>query len=807
MQFIAHIRKSDFENQTVSTHLSECKLLAESFGEKIGLKHLAGLASLLHDMGKYSQEFQNYLNLAVYEPENAPARGSVNHSNAGGMLLFERYHKGSNSVFQKLVAEIAGNAILSHHASLQDFINEKLESPFLKRVDQEPPHNFSETKLHFFKEVISEKDLDDYVQKASEELQSFIAKVDKKEVSRTLYFVTRFIFSTLIDADRTNTRRFEENVIEKDQEIKPLFTEYLSKLEHVLQNYKENASKTTVNELRQRMSDEAAAHADLPSGISTLSIPTGGGKTLASLRYALNHALKYNKRSIIYVVPFTTIIEQNAEEVSRIVDDWQNVIQHHSNVVDPDVNDEYQEGTHSNLEKIKLARDNWDAPVIFTTMVQFLETFYGHGSRASRRLHNLCESVIIFDEVQKVPTNSIALFTQAINFLADCGQSSIILCTATQPALTHIENNLKLDLKREIVPELPLVEKAFKRTQLIDTTGHGKFTTESLVGVVLEKQSAEQNVLVILNTKSVVKKLYSSLREKDPSLTIFHLSTTMCAAHRKEIIEDIRNSLKNNKPFVCVTTQLIEAGVDVDFNCVIRSLAGLDSIAQAAGRCNRHGLNTMKSVYLIDHSEEVVNKLDDIARGKEITSRLLKSFSKDPTLFRDDILSNEAMNRYFKEFYQVQQIKLNYPLTDLNTTMTELLFSHPESHPFVQRLTNQHHKSLSTFCSASFNTASKKYKVIQDFSKSVVVPHNKEGKELIADLSGSRPIESLSGFFKRAQHYSVDVFDWELRKLQEKGLLVSFLDGMILAVTENAYNQEFGIDLEGESSKLGEFMF
>ncbi len=400
----------------------------------------------------------------------------------------------------------------------------------------------------------------------------------------------------------------------------------------------EEEAQSPINRLRREMSNRCEQYAENPSGIYSLSIPTGGGKTLASLRYALRHALEYGKKRIVYVVPYTTIIEQNAEEVRKILSDEENVLEHHSNVIDDaDDDDENQDGTMSLQQKWKLARDNWDAPIIFTTMVQFLNAFYAKGGRNIRRLHNLSESVIIFDEVQKVPVRCVSLFNHALNFLHDFGQSSLILCTATQPALDFVEHKLEIKSNAEIIERLDDVIEAFKRVEIVDRATQEVFDTEKLADFVIDKLDEVQSVLVVLNTKTVVKKLYRRL--ESCGVPFYHLSTSMCPAHRKHILEEVKRHLDKEEKVVCVSTQLIEAGVDISFDCVVRSLAGLDSIAQAAGRCNRHGRSVIRQVYVIDHAEESLTHLPEIKKGKEISRKIFIDLRKNPNSHGGHILS------------------------------------------------------------------------------------------------------------------------------------------------------------------------
>ncbi|MBR2077972.1 MAG: CRISPR-associated endonuclease Cas3'', partial [Exiguobacterium sp.] len=390
MDYIAHVRSSDRAIQTVKEHLLDAQELAEKWGSSLRISKVCGLAALLHDLGKYSDAFQDYIRRATAGEK--VTRGEVDHATAGGRLLFDML-KGT-SVTKQLLAEIVSNAIISHHGNLHDYVSGE-ESPFLKRVEMKTLEEYELCKYRFFDEVMSESDLNRYVESAHLEMLEYFKRIGQNTSVST--FLTKFIFSVLLDADRTNTRQFETN--QPEYTLMSDFTVYMKRLEDYISHLGKKTSATPINLLRQQMSNQCREHAKQPSGIYTLSIPTGGGKTMASLRYALYHSILYNKQRIIYVVPFTTIIEQNAQ-VTRDVLNTQEVVEHHSNVTRSDnVSDD-----EINLQaKLNLAKDNWDAPIIFTTMVQYLNTFYAKGNRNTRRMHHLSDAVIIFDEVQKVP--------------------------------------------------------------------------------------------------------------------------------------------------------------------------------------------------------------------------------------------------------------------------------------------------------------------------------------------------------------------------------------------------------------------
>lgn len=804
MEYIAHIRQEDSERQTVATHLSEVKALAESYGRKIGVTHIAGLAGLLHDFGKYTDEFRDYLLEAVRNPEHPPKRGSVDHSTAGGKLLFDLLHNPKDP-YRTLLGEVVGNAIISHHSYLQDFIDSNLELNYLKRVRDKVKglEEYELTKLRFYEEVMSEETLNHYIEKALEELRDYLDV--SESIARQSMFLSKFIFSTLIDADRTNSREFEENKYsDVSQSHKQLLLDYYDKLMVKVNGFKEQGdAENSINILRSKMSDQCEEFAEKPSGIYTLSIPTGGGKTLASLRYALKHAQIYDKKRIIYIVPYTTIIEQNADEVRKILGDNENILEHHSNVVNDELDDnEKDDGRMARYEKLKLAKDNWDAPIIFTTMVQYLETFYGYGGRNIRRLHNLADSILIFDEVQKVPTNCISLFNHTLNFLKEDAKSSILLCTATQPALDFVSEKLNIGEHAEIVDNIDDVVEKFKRVDIIDRVTDERFDEGKLVGFIEDKLEEVNNLLIILNTKKVVKDLYEALKEKYSEGTVFHLSTSMCPNHRTDILDQVKEKLENKEPVICVSTQLIEAGVDVSFECVIRSLAGLDSIAQAAGRCNRHGKDEMRPVYVVNYEEENLKFLKEIVLGQNITRKMLKDLRVDESAHGGSILSMPAMNYYFKYFYTEREVDLDYPIKGMNHTMIELLMAEGRKNSLATAYKSTVDKSIPQMLNNSYQTAARNFEVIDSPTTSIIVPYGDgkgEGKDLIATLNGAATIEDLSKIFQKAQRFSISVYSYQLDLLNNSGSLTTLFDDQVYALVDGAYDKEYGLNIEGDS--------
>jgi len=804
---IAHIRSTDHSIQTVQNHLIEVKQISEKIGLKINVQHLTGLAGMMHDVGKYNPAFTDYIKRAVLEGDTTQLN-KIDHSTAGAKILYDRYHKTKISPYYSLMAEIVGNAVMSHHSYLRDYLSPNLEQKFMGRVEKKLDA-YELIQQAFTEEIMSYTELDAYVDKAVQELKNYVQS-SGEALAQKMFFLTKYIFSALIDADRTNTRDFESGVVQREvSDLNFRFERYYKLLMLELQRKNEFVkSSEVIHKWRNKLSENCEEWATKPSDIYTLSMPTGSGKTLASLRFALKHSVTYDKKRIIYILPYTTIIEQNAQEVRNIIDDELGVLEHHSNVVRDEENDnsneEYKEGQVDAAEKLKLAQENWDAPIIFTTMVQFLNVFYAKSNRYTRRLHQLTDAVVIFDEVQKVPTHCITLFNQALNFMKSHCKSTILLCTATQPALDYVDKGLHVSSESEVIRNLSEVNEVFKRVRLHDLATKETLNTESLHDLITEKLDQASQILVILNTKTVVKRLYQQLIQTYKTLNdvhIFHLSTSMCAEHRKEKLEEMKSKLVVKKKVICISTPLIEAGVDISFPVVIRSLAGLDSIAQTAGRCNRHGDDIQGNVYLIKHSEEKLDKLVEVKTGGEITYQLLVDITRDPLLFGGDVLSNKAMRFYFERFYSIFQNKLNYLIPKLSTglTMSNLLFANRGDSILKKEYEKKTGINLSTALANSYQTAAENFEVIEQMAYTVLVHYDKS-ESFIAELMGENSIEQYKILLKKIQPYCVQLFKHEILSLEKNDGIYTDLSKSIFILREGFYSEEYGVDLEGNQN-------
>lgn len=785
MDYIAHIRESDQKIQSVTEHLCEVAELCYSYGEDIGASHMAYLAGILHDAGKFTEEFKEYILTAVENPDNPPKKGSVDHSTAGGRILYEYFHTKESGEKDRILAEVIGNAILSHHSGLQDFVSPSLESAYLRRIiDKELP-SYPTVVENLFNRTLPLEILKTYMVNAQEELTRILERNHpphaKRKPHTSLTLLMKYIFSCLIDADRTNTRQFEENELNTSRtDHSILFTHYYNRLINHINTLNTTHTISPINQLRNNMSEACDQFAERPSGVYTLSIPTGGGKTLASLRYALKHAREFGKKRVIYIIPYTSIIEQNAREVREILNAHEELLEHHSNILTETTEDPYVYG-----KKIRLAKDNWDAPIVFTTMVQYLNAFYDKGTRNVRRLHNLSNAVLIFDEVQSVPIKCVSLFNESINFLKNVGNSSILLCTATQPALDYMDKGID-SIDGEIVADLSKTTESFKRVEIMDYQDSEGWSTDQLTSFTLDQLEKVNNMLIILNTKTAVRNLYKRLKE-ETEIPIFHLSTSMCARHRQAKLDEVKEHLAKGEKVVCLSTQLIEAGVDISFECVTRSMAGLDSVAQAAGRCNRHGERELGNVYIINHKEESLSRLPSIKIGAEIASRIFKD-KRDGRIAKE-VLSPDIMSLYFKNYYHQLEKELSYPVPVLQTNLYNLLGG---SDKLRTDYAKKYGKALPLMTHTSPGTAAEYFQVIDQQSTTVLVPYL-EGKEIIAELNEVQSAAEIGDLFKRAQNFTINVFEHELRELDRSGDLISILDGKALVLRESSYDREYGL--------------
>lgn len=793
MNYYAHIdynQRIHERKQLLKVHLNNVKEISEMEGQKFGLSYIAGLASVLHDVGKYTLEFQNY----ILGKSNV-VRGEIDHATAGAALL-ERWFGTEKDTISSITREIIQNVIMSHHGGLKDVVVNDEVLPFNKRLNKTIEH-LDEIEESFLEEVMTFKDIEMYFKNAKNEVGRFLLRSLNGELKHVntpskewrsqrmrVYTVllTKTIFSLLIDADRTDAGLFSEQKAYQPVSFQKKFAQYQERLEkqitYLQEKSKENfisQKNLEINRLRERMSKDCFDAATKGTGIYQLSIPTGGGKTLASLRYALQHAKLQGKEHIVYVIPYTSIIEQNAEEIKNILQAHNEILEHHSNYVD--------ENIKGQPFFRKMQMDNWDAPIIFTTMVQYLDVFYNNKGRNIRRLHRLLNSVVIFDEVQAIPPKTLHMFNETLNFIKYGVGSTALLCTATQPALKYMQKNV-VGIDGELISltesELSVFERVCVKVEM-----ETPWTTSVITRCIETEIKAGKSVLSIFNTKATADAAYTLLNEGDMKAHIYYLTTNMCASHRLDVINKMKKNLANGEPVVCLSTSLIEAGVNVSFHTVMRAISGLDSIMQAAGRCNRHGELEMGNFIIYNHADDCLDYSFEQKSAQMEAMRICYLLKNKSSL----LFSKQILKTYFRAYYQrLTDNFLNYPC-NTNQTLYQLLYSSNQS-----IVSNGIH--IPQTLRGSHDTVGKHFKPIDESTIAVLVPY-KEGTafiQMIEDSFDSQK-ELPPSFYRNVQRYTVSIFENQFKNLFKSGEIKGIeIDGAIFYVASlNIYDDLKGI--------------
>ena len=813
---IAHVRKLDGLQQLLIDHLLETSTISGQFTAKLNLGFVGELLGLMHDFGKYSQKFQNYIrrvnNVGFnFDQDDEDSFKGGDHSTAGAQWVYRELRKfGAAQGIGELFGQMLGLCIASHHGEgLIDCLDGEGNPKWIERFNKtnelthlaECERNANEAVQQKAKELVGENLIRSLLNAVKPILSDQATNNKIKEFY--LGCLTRFLFSCLIDADRINSSDFEREAQKEIRRLteKPDWQLAIDKLEAKLAGFE---NRYPIDEIRRRISDDCLKRAVDSLGIYTLTVPTGGGKTLASLRYALHHAQKHNLDRIIYIIPYTSIIDQNAQAVREILgEDW--VLEHHSNL-EPE-KQSWQD---------KLLSENWDKPIVFTTMVQFLDAWFGGGTRGARHIHPMTNAVLIFDEIQTLPVKCVHLFCNVLNWLTAFGKSTAVLCTATQPLLGESGSQnfpeekresiaarglLKLPAHAEIMGTDEQREELYKKLSRVEIRFNekaGGWNVKEAGAFLLEQFQTTPSCLFIVNTKKWAQELYQYCKGQNvPLEALFHLSTNQCAAHRKAIFDTIKGRLKNKQPVICISTQLIEAGVDISMACVIRALGGLDSIAQAAGRCNRHGEKKGKGqVWVLNLQEQDFTRiLPDIQAGKTHAERVFRDFAGQ------DILQPEAMKRYFEYYFYQRSDEMLYSVKNSATGSLLDWLSDNKNNPGGNININNRRTGKIQLLMQSFKSAGRAFQAIDAPTHAVIVPYG-EGAELIAKLCGEWDPKEMYDAKKKAQRYSVNVFPNVWGKLQKENALYETIEGSgIYYLNERYYNDEFGLSLD-ETSEM-----
>lgn len=739
MRFIARRNCADQEQDLVD-HLTEVgkKILGLVDNDVYG--EIAGMA---HDIGKYSVAFQNHVRSD--SDENKP-----DHSSAGAQwilsLLCDRAEQtgdGEIKRLAKLIAHMISHCIAGHHSGLLDgssigegtSLKHRLTKTLESYVNNIPMKISDKVDL-LIRSLLSEESLDYVCRWINSD-----GNISGRD-AYSLQFAIRMLFSAVVDADRLDS----EQAGNPDQwairmsakrDTLPIL---LKKLEDHLESL---PSDGTVNKVRKQVSEQCKYAAFNKPGFFDLTVPTGGGKTFASLRFALRHAIKNKMHRVLYIMPYTTIIDQNAEEFRKVLDPdnrSSNVLEHHSNM-------EPKKETPAT----ELLADNWESPVVVTTSIQFFESLYAAKPSRCRRLHAIRRSVIILDEAQTVPVCYLKAVTWALEELVTNYNCSVVFCTATQPLLDSkrldadaLDNHrIGITNIHHIVTDPQKYFLALSRVLVRPIDAEEPLSASDVVAKIIEKAHEKKSVLCIFNTKSNAKKVYKELKNDEiMAARLWHLSTSMCPQHRKDVIEIVKlltfyHRKTGTKAPVVISTQLVEAGVNLDFDVVFRAMAGIDSIAQAAGRCNREGRMSHHGEVYYFKAEENLRSLRDIAEAKRAGIDTLSALNADAALAETekDPIGLKAVEEYFQRLYWSRASEM-------------------DAKGIITRLASP--RSLEEGGDVPFDTIADEFRFIENDTVSILVPYGEEGKSLVDKLikGGMLSLDE----FETARRYSVQIF-------------------------------------------------
>ncbi len=742
------------EWESLPKHLAEVAHHAARLADTFDAGDWGRIAGRWHDIGKYSAAFQAYLHRSAAarqvatsshteadDPSAESLTGRVDHSTAGA-----QHAASTNTAAGRLLAAI----IAGHHAGLAD------------RGGVEQPGSL-EARLSKRDPVIG-----DALARAPREALAapvplnqlrppFTPSTEAREAGFEFAFFTRMVFSALVDADYLATEAFAspERSAERLSHAPQtgdvgLFARLSGAIVREIDARSSRPQPASVAHCRSVVARDCRAAADRRPGFFTLTVPTGGGKTLSSMLFALEHARQNGLRRVIVAVPFTSIIDQNAL-VYREALGAEHVLEHHSNL-QPDRETPWR----------RLTTENWDAPVVVTTTVQFFESPFANRPSACRKLHNLARSVIVLDEAQTMPVTLLAPILRALRELVDHYGCTLVLCTATQPALGARDGfpiGLPLGPTNEIIAEVPALFRGLKRTAVAAV---GARADHQVADRLMQSDAA----LAIVNTRRHAAFLFSVLREQDPSA--LHLSALMCPAHRTAVLAEIHRRLKDGHSCRVVSTQVVEAGVDLDFPLVLRSMAGLDSIAQSAGRCNREGLLACGRVEVFEPDADAQGGLpSSIRHAIDAASQVIPDHLADP-------ISPEAIEAYFRVHYWKQSSRWDA------RRVLECFTIGPG-----------HHGGL-PILDLNFASAADRFVMIDDAQRGVVVPYTAEGRQLIDEILGGKP--PTRDLRSHLQRFSVNLSRWLVRKWLDVGLISDDNPaGIAVLADPKAYDDQLGV--------------
>lgn len=805
---IAHI-SDDGQNreETVAEHTQKTMFLCKEKGKRCGLSGLMSVCGIFHDMGKNKQKFGDYLH--ADEKRRRTLRGTIAHASTGARYIYDAYHDSPGK--EKVMAEMISYAIAAHHG-LFDCTDKEHADVFSARLQN--VDDYEEACQNAKRDYLGEYKLDEIFQQAAGEFRCVWSKIGesytrikvllaaghKADVMGMLFdckffllaCLQRLLLSILIDSDWEATSDFMAHVdtLSKPSEydtqqifikVQESFHTYMDKKRKSVNRSGLTEKERTIFEARNSLQEACVRFAQNPAGIYCLPIPTGGGKTLSALAYALEYArLHPQTERIIYVSPFISITEQNAQVFRDAIGNDKWILEHHSSVV----RNERNGSDDDRVDKCIRYDMNWEEPFICTTFVQFMNTLFSDKGESIRRMHRLVNSVVIIDEVQSMPLRCVHTFNYMINFLNAVCNTNIVLCTATQPDLEAAECPICYSEPKYMIEGITGWFETFDRVKICTPSQGESYTFEKLGREIANQIEEYRSILVVLNTKAAVRALYDILRALN--INTQYLTTNLCAEHRSDKIKAIKAILeKKEEPIVVVSTNLIEAGVDLSFECVYRSMTGLDSVAQTAGRCNRNGELEYGTVYLIKLDGEDTGNMQELQEKKRVTKYVIDRYRDRGG--RESLLMPGWMDLYYKCVYEEAADKMNFPIKELDTNMIELLSRGFGTAGKIHTM-NQ-----------AYKTAGQAYRVIDDSSFGVIVPYEK-GAEIIASIQDASDPADIRAYIRQAQRYTVNVRGNQLKKLE--GLITpisEYVPDVFMVAAPGAYHSDYGITPEWET--------
>lgn len=812
---IAHISEDGLKREeSVAEHTEKTRLLCDQKGKRCGISQLMSLCAILHDMGKNKRKFDEYLR--ADEKVRQKLKGSIAHASTGAKYVYDLLY--DDTANMRLMTEMISYASAAHHG-LFDCVDPEYTDRFSKKLSA--VDDYDEACRNAKRDYLDAYDPDRLFAESFCEFQTVLEKIKtiynelkpallskgnqdiKKRLSGCRLFLfsclQRLMLSILIDSDWEATSDFMENVDtlskksrfpikERFEKAGENFASYMRKKQQSINISGLTDKEKIILEARNALQEECRQFAKYPAGIYCLPVPTGGGKTLGSLAYALEYCrLHPETERVIYVSPYISVTEQNAQVFREAIGNGDWILEHHSSVIRNERADNPAEDEDYKTEKLSRYDINWEEPFICTTFVQFMNTLFSDKSESVRRMHRLVNAVVIIDEVQSMPLKCVHTFNYMINFLNKVCNTDIILCTATQPALAETECPVCYGEPQYMIKNVAEWFYKFERVKIHTPGIDEKYTFESLGDEILERTAQFKSILVVLNTKSAVRKLYDILKAR--GITAEYLTTNLCAEHRSDKIKSIKKMLeKKQEAIVVISTNLIEAGVDISFECVYRSMAGLDSLAQTAGRCNRNGELEYGTIRLLWLEGENDGNMEELQQNKRAAESVLYRYENSDK--QESLLMPGWMEQYYRNVYCNMSETMNFPIRKSDTNILELLsfgFGTEGVPGGRKRQMNQ-----------AYKTAGREYRVIDDDSFGVIVPY-KKGAEIIEAIQTAADTAQIKTHIRNAQRYTVNVRGSQLKKFS--GLIQAVSDsvpGLYMAAAPGSYSLEYGITPEWE---------